>query len=205
MLSAFKFKSSLNQLACLRKYFLFSASWLSAVILLRLTSGRHRILLRCAQLYFLVLLIEIANLRRTTQDESSASSASAAATATQVQCVRQAIAVAISIAITIPVPISMGTEPSHKVSRLQLQLQTEPGCNQAVNRSNVLRFLRADLSQKQKKILTDAVKKRVKLNAFFLDLDNDWLFYVLSFIKEAYFYYRTQFLLQIHIKSIDPL
>lgn len=173
MLSAFKFKSSLNQLACLRKYFLFSASWLSAVILLRLTSGRHRILLRCAQLYFLVLLIEIANLRRTTQDESSASSASAAATATQVQCVRQAIAVAISIAITIPVPISMGTEPSHKVSRLQLQLQTEPGCNQAVNRSNVLRFLRADLSQKQKKILTDAVKKRVKLNAFFLDLDFD--------------------------------
>lgn len=171
MLSAFKFKSSLNQLACLRKYFLFSASWLSAVILLRLTSGRHRILLRCAQLYFLVLLIEIANLRRTTQDESSASSASAAAT--QVQCVRQAIAVAISIAITIPVPISMGTEPSHKVSRLQLQLQTEPGCNQAVNRSNVLRFLRADLSQKQKKILTDAVKKRVKLNAFFLDLDFD--------------------------------
>lgn len=171
MRGAFKFKSSLNQFACLRKYFLFSASWLSAVILLRLTSGRHRILLRCAQLYFLVLLIEIANLRRTTQDESSASSASAAAT--QVQCVRQAIAVAISIAITIPVPISMGTEPSHKVSRLQLQLQTEPGCNQAVNRSNVLRFLRADLSQKQRKILTDAVKKRVKLNAFFLDLDND--------------------------------
>jgi len=92
--------------------------------------------LRCAQLDFLVLLIEIANLRRTTQDESPAP-------ASLVQCVCEAIAVAISIAITIP--ISMATEAGHKVNRLQLQLQTEPGCNQVLDRSNVLRFLRADL------------------------------------------------------------